>query len=401
MDGKAIFTNNIPGGAFRGYGAPQSAFAAELHISQIAEQLDIDPITIRMQNCLKDGDLLPTQSPLTCGSSLDELIDICARQSGCEKIGDTWSLPEVKNGVHHRSGFGLAIGMKATGYGFGFPEGSTAKVELHGGRKIERVKLYSGAVDVGQGAHTVLVQIAAHELAISPDLIEIFPSDTLTSRDAGAAAASRLTFFAGNAVKLAAQKAMEDWQDENRPAIGDAHWESPPTTSPDPITGACIDNVSYSFAAQGVFVDVDMETGKVLVDKVITIQDVGKAVNPQKIEGQIEGAVVQALGWTLLENFVSKKGIVLSDKLSTYLIPTVLDASLEIESILIERPDPGGPYGVRGVGEVPFIPIAPAVTAAVKDATEIWFNQIPMTPEKVRQNLIVSHSSKIHTEGSN
>jgi len=401
LDAQAVFTNNVPGGAFRGYGTPQAAFAAELQISQVAEKLGIDPITIRKLNCLKDDSLLPTQSTLPGSSSLDELLDICARKSGCEQDGETWRMPEMENDAISCSGFGLAIGIKATGYGFGFPEGSTAKIELHGSVKIEQVKLYTGAVDVGQGAHTVLVQIAAHELNIPPDLVEIYPSDTSTSQDAGAAAASRLTYFAGNAVKLAAQKALKDWQDESRPALGEARWESPPTTSPDPVTGACIDNVSYSFAAQGVFVNVDMETGKINVDKVITVQDVGKAVNPQKIEGQIEGAVVQAVGWTLLENLVSIRGKVQTDTLSTYLIPTVLDAPPKVESFLIERPDPNGPYGVRGVGEVPFIPLAPAVIAAVEHATGIWFNQIPLTPEKVRGKIITSDSSKTHTEKSN
>lgn len=393
LDGTAVFTNNIPGGAFRGYGAPQTAFAAELHISQIAEQLGIDPVTIRLQNCLKDGDLLPTQSPLTSNSSLVELIEVCARQAGYEKSGSSWLLPAIEKLPGRLTGSGFAIGMKATGYGFGFPEGSTAKIELHGGAKIEQAKLYTGAVDVGQGAHTVLVQIAAHELGIQPRLVELIPSDTLLSQDAGAAAASRLTYFAGNAVKLAAEKALADWQDESRPAIGEARWESPATTAPDPETGACLDNVSYSFAAQAVLLNVNMETGKVAVDRVIAAQDVGKAINPIKIEGQIEGAVVQALGWTLIEKFITEDGHALTDNLSTYLIPTAVDIPAHVETILIERPDPLGPHGVRGVGEIPFIPLAPAVIAAIKHATGIWFNQIPLTPEDVHRGICESNSN--------
>jgi CO/xanthine dehydrogenase Mo-binding subunit len=386
LDGSAVFTNNVPGGAFRGYGTPQTAFAAELHISHIAELLGIDPITMRTRNCLKDDSLLPTQSPLTGGSSLVEVIETCARQSGCEKLDHSWRLPQFEQG----SGFGLAIGMKATGYGYGYAEGSTAKIELLGGSQIEQAKLYTGAVDVGQGSHTVLAQIAAHELGIQYDLVEVFPSDTSLSQDAGAAAASRLTYFAGNAVKLAAEKALKDWQDESRPAIGEARWESPPTTAPDPATGACLDNVSYSFAAQGVKVSVDLETGLVHLDEVITVQDVGKAINPKKIEGQIEGAIVQALGWTLMENFISENGLIQTDQLSTYLIPTVLDIPSMVNNVLIERPDPLGPYGVRGVGEIPFIPLAPAILTAIKDATGIWFDHIPLQPEQVHEKI---HSS--------
>jgi CO/xanthine dehydrogenase Mo-binding subunit len=387
LDGRAVFSNNVPGGAFRGYGTPQTAFAAELHITRMGELLGIDPITIRTQNCLQDDSILPTQSKLPGGSSLVELIEICAQRSGCEKIGDIWCMPTIKTKPDSSSGFGFAIGMKATGYGFGYPEGSTAKIVLHGRATIEQAKLFTGAVDVGQGAHTVLIQIAVHELGIQPDQVEICASDTSLSQDAGAAAASRLTYFAGNAVKLAAEKALRDWQDESRPAVGEARWESPATTSPDPETGACIDNVSYSFAAQAVKGEVDLETGLVHLDEVIAAQDVGKAINPKKIEGQIEGAVVQAQGWSLLEDFAVDKGMILADNLRTYLVPTVLDIPNQISSIQIERPDPIGPYGVRGVGEIPFVPLAPAVIAAIKNATGLWFNHLPLKPEELQKQI--------------
>jgi CO/xanthine dehydrogenase Mo-binding subunit len=387
LDGRAVFTNNVPGGAFRGYGTPQTAFAAELHITQMAELLGIDPITIRTKNCLQEDSLLPTGWGLPGGSSLVEIIERCAKQSGCEKTKDKWLLPDFESLPDQRSGFGLAIGMKATGYGFGYPEGSTAKIVLNGGAKIEQAELYTGAVDVGQGAHTVLVQIAAHELGLRPEQVEIIPCDTSLSLDAGAAAASRLTYFAGNAVKLAAEAAMKDWQDESRPAVGEARWVSPVTTAPDPETGACIDNVSYSFAAQAVKVDVDMETGLVRIGEVTAVQNVGKAINPKKIEGQIEGAVVQAQGWALMENFVVDKGRILTDNLRTYLIPTALDIPRRVNNIQIESPDPFGPYGVRGVGEIPFIPLAPAVITAIQDATGIWIDHIPLKPEQVVQKI--------------
>ncbi len=383
LDGKAVFTNNLPGGAFRGYGAPQTAFAAELQISQIAELLGIDPITIRERNCLHDNSSLPTLSILPGKSSLPELIKICAVRSGCKKTKRGWQMPTIEQQHNKYSGFGIALGIKATGYGYGYPEGSEAKIILHGDTTIENAELYTAAVDVGQGSNTVLVQIAAEVLNISTKQIKIFPSDTSLSGDAGATAASRITFFAGNAIKLAAEKALRDWRSKSRPAVGEARWESPATSVPDPTSGACIDNVSYSYAAQSVIVHVDMDTGQVSMDKIIATQDVGRAINPQKIEGQIEGAIVQAMGWTLIENFSTQDGRVISDSLRTYLIPTSMDIPSKVECILIENPDPIGPFGVRGVGEVPFLPLAPATLSAIKDATGYWFNHIPLTPEDI------------------
>lgn len=387
MDGKAVFTNNIPGGAFRGYGAPQAAFAAELQITHLAELLGVDPVTIRLKNCLQDSSIMPTQAPVPGGTNLASLIEVCARESGCKNSKQGWRLPDLKPTTNRRRGFGFAVGMKATGYGYGFPEGSKAKVVLHGKATIEHADVYSAAVDVGQGAHSVLIQIAAHVLGIPFDLIEIHPGDTASSEDSGAAAASRLTYFAGNAVKLAAELALKSWRDENRPAVGDAHWISPPTTAPDPLTGACIDNVSYSYAAQGVIVEVDLETGQVILDTVIATHDPGRAINPQKVEGQIQGAVVQAMGWALLENFVTEQAMIKTNTLSTYLIPTTLDIPAKVKSIQIEKPDPVGPFGVRGVGEIPFIPLAPAVIAAIRDATGIWFNHLPIKPEEVVEKI--------------
>ena len=383
VEGNAVFTNNVPGAAFRGYGTPQTGFAAELHITHMAELLGIDPITMRSRNCLRDDSLLPTQTPFPGESSLAELIDICARESGCQKTQQGWKMPAFEKHSNRRRGFGLAAGMKATGYGYGFPEGSEAKIVLHGGASIERAELYTAAVEVGQGAHTVLVQIAAHVLGIPMEHIELFPSDTLLCGDGGSASASRLTYVAGNAIKSAAEMALQAWHDETRPAVGEAHWSAPATTAPDLVTGACIDNISYSFAVQGVTVEVDMETGIIHLDKVIAVQDVGRAINPKKIEGQIEGSIAQAMGWALLENFVTANGFVLSNTLSTYLVPTSLDTPRQVKSVQIERPDPNGPFGVRGVGEVPFIPLAPAIIMAIKDAIGVWFNHIPVKSEEV------------------
>lgn len=387
LDGRAIYTNNIPGGAFRGYGAPQAAFAAELQIARIAEQLGIDPVTIRQKNCLRAGSCLPTQSTVRAEPNLPRLIETCARESGWIRTGTGWSTPAPGRGPRRRRGFGLAVGMKAVGYGYGFPEGSEAKIILYGGALIDRAELYSAAVDVGQGSHAALIQIAAHVLSLPIEKIRLVASDTALCRDAGAAAASRLTLFAGNAVKLAAEQALQAWQEECRPAVGEAHWEAPATTPPDPETGACIDNISYSFGVQGVEVEVDLETGQVDLKRVVAVHDPGRAVNPAQVQGQIEGAVVQAMGWALLEDFVVQQGRIQSDRLSTYLVPTVRDIPASIQTILIETPDPIGPFGVRGVGEIAFVPLAPAIVCAVHDAAGIWFSRLPLKNEDVLRRL--------------
>ena len=185
----------------------------------------------------------------------------------------------------------------------------------------------------------------------------------------------------------AADLALTRWRDEERPAVAESRYEAPRTTAPDPETGACLNSVSFSYAAQAVVVEVDTETGEVRVERVIAAQDPGRAVNPQQVQGQIEGAVVQAQGWAVMENFIAEGGRVLTDRLSTYLIPTVADIPSRVETHLLEKPDPEGPFGVRGVGEVPFGPLAPAIVCAVHDATGVWFDRLPLTPETVWRGL--------------
>ena len=387
MDARAVYTNNVPGCAFRGFGAPQAMFASELHLTRMAERLGIDPITMRLRNCLRDGARLPTQSIVPGRVSLPELIKACARASGCRESPDGWELPKAQRGAGSRRGYGVAIGMRHSGIGYGFPDASTARVVLFGGAEIERAEVYTAAADVGQGAHTVLAQIAAEALHVPLGKIHMATGDTGSIGEAGTASASRLTIFAGNAVKQAAEKALARWLEEIRPAEGEMRWESPRTTAPDPETGACTEHHSYSYAAEAVEVEVDADTGRVEVKKVVVAQDPGRAVNPQLVQGQIRGAVVQAQGWTLLEDFATRGGYVLTDQLSTYLIPTVADIPEEVRSILLETPDPLGPYGVRGAGEIPFIPLAPAILSAVHDALGIWFNSLPLRAAEVLEGL--------------
>jgi CO/xanthine dehydrogenase Mo-binding subunit len=353
----------------------------------MAERLGIDPVTMRLRNCLRDGARLPTQSVVPGGVSLPELIEACARESGCEETPDGWVMPKAQRGTGKRRGYGLAVAMRHSGIGYGFPDASTARVTLRGEAEIERAEIHTAAADVGQGAHTVLAQIAAEALGIPLGKVQMTTGDTGTIGEAGTASASRLTIFAGNAVKRAAEKALAEWLEEVRPAVGEFRWESPKTTPPDPETGACTEHHSYSYAAEAVEVEVDPDTGEVDLKKVAVAQDPGRAVNPQMLHGQIKGAVVQAQGWALLEDFATQRGYVLTDQFSTYLIPTVADIPEEVKSILLELPDPLGPYGVRGAGEIPFVPLAPAILSAVHDALGIWFDSLPLRPERILQGL--------------
>ena len=392
VDGRAVYTNNIPTGALRGFGVPQAAFASELQMAHLAEALGIDPVTIRLRNCLRDGDLLATGSPAPGGVSVAELLEVCAREAGAIELPTGWRLPDVKQGgsLPHakKRGLGLAVSMKNAGFSFGFPEGSTARVALYGDTAIERAEVHTAAAEVGQGTHSALAQLAAERLGIPMERVSVVASDTADIGDAGPASASRLTFFAGNAVIAAADRALARWRDEDRPAVAEHHYRAPPTTPFDPETGASVNSVSFSYAAQAVEVEVDTETGLVRLERVVAVQDPGRAVNPQQVEGQIEGAVVQAQGWAVMENFITEGGRVLTDRLSTYLIPTVLDVPASVECHLLEKPDPEGPFGVRGVGEAPFGPLAPAIVCAVRDATGVWFDRLPLTPEAVWRGLL-------------
>ena len=384
VDGVAVFTNNIPGCAFRGFGSPQATFAAELQIGHLAEALNLDPITIRLRNCVREGSILATQTEIPPEVSLPELIETCAREIGARSVNDSWQLPPLDTSEpHKRRGLGIAVAMKNSGFGWGFPEGSEARVVLHGGVEIERAEVQTAAADVGQGAHSALAQIAAEALGIPLERVEMVTSDTATSGPSGPSSASRVTMFAGQAVHQAAVEALRHWQNEERPAAGGGWWSAPPTTPPDSATGACHNSISYAYGVQAVDLEVDTETGEIEILNLIAVHDPGRAVNPQQVLGQMHGGIVQAQGWSLTEDFITGGGYVRTNRFSTYLIPTILDAPANIKCIFIEKPDPVGPFGVRGVGEIPILLPAPAIVAAVRNATGVWLDRIPAKPEQV------------------
>ncbi len=398
VDGYAVYTNNIPAGAFRGFGGPQGNFVAEMQMNKLAEALGMDPVEFRLRNVLREGSLMSVGTPVPPGVSIAQVIEETAKAAGWRKGPEGWYRPEDAddtiwphwNGLpkpHIKRGIGFAAGFKNVGFSFGYPENSWAKVKLEGGEEIERAVVYIAGAEVGQGHHTAMLQIAAETLGIAPEKVEMRVSDTAFTESSGSASASRLTFMAGHAVKGAAERALWRWQAGERPVSVEFTYKAPPTTPFDEVTGFAEPNFAYGYVAAAVALEVDTETGEVRVVDVILGNDVGRAVNPQQVEGQIEGGVVQALGWTLIENFIQQDGYVVTDRLSTYLIPTVKDVPVRVRPLILEYADPRGPYGARGMGEMPFLPVAPAVMHAMRHAVGVWYHDFPLTGERVLAGL--------------
>jgi len=390
VDAYDIYTNNVPRGAFRGFGGPQGVYIAEQQVNKLAEALGMDPVELRMRNLAREGSLQTAGTPYPPGVTIREVTTACAEGSGWVLDDDGWRLelkPYNHNTANIRHGIGIACAHKNIGFSFGYPESCTVGIELQGGSEIERAIIRHGASEVGMGAHTAISQMAADALGIPIERVELISTDTAEVEDAGSVSASRMTFFIGNALLEGAAIALEHWQNEERPVKLTHKYLPHQTTRPDPETGQCDPNVSYAYTTQAAEVSVDLETGKVVVEKIICAIDVGKAINPQQVEGQIEGGLVQSVGYAVMENFIEKNGQVLTPSLSTYLIPTSVDVPKELKTIILEIPDPRGPWGARGLGEVMNMCLAPAVAAAVHDATGVWFDEFPLVPERVLRGL--------------
>jgi len=382
VDSYAVYTNNLPNGAFRGFGGPQGAFAAESQMNRLAEKLGIDRVEMRRRNVLTEGAFLSVGTPLPKGVTIGKVVDRCGEEMSRSQVA---KLPSAKS--HLLRGTGFAAAFKNVGFSFGAPERSIATIELRGAGEIEEAILHHAGADVGQGAHTIMVQVAAETLGISVEKVHLIASDTATSEDSGSASASRMTFMAGNSIKGACEMAMEKWRAEERPAVATYTYRPPRTSMFDPQTGKSEPNFAYGYVAQSVTLEVDTETGLIRILEVISCNDVGKAINPLNVKGQIEGGVVQASGYAILENFIQKDGFVLTPWLSSYLIPSVDDIPEQINSVILEYADPLGPYGARGMAEMPFLPLAPAIIDAVHQATGVWFYEFPLTPERVLKGL--------------
>jgi CO/xanthine dehydrogenase Mo-binding subunit len=382
--GEVVYTNNVPSGAFRAFGAPQAQFAAEVMVTRLAHELGIDPIELRRRNIYREGSIEPTQQPLPAGVSALPVLERCVaeartrfgalRRDGLRDETRPWL----------RRGIGIAAGMKNVGYSFGFPEQATATVELRGRGEPEEAVVRVGAADVGQGVHIAMRQIASAVLDVPLDRITLISDDSSEAPNAGSASASRLTLMAGRAVFDAARDALERYR-----ATDDERVETTVQFRPRATTmlaeddGSGIPNFCYAYAAQAVEVEVNTLTGQVRVSRVISVHDVGRAINRQQVEGQIEGCLAQAIGYALLEDLKTRDGVILTPHLSTYLLPTAIDMPDEIVPVIMELADEHGPFGARGVAELPLVPFLAAVSSAVHDATGVWLTEQPFTPERV------------------
>jgi CO/xanthine dehydrogenase Mo-binding subunit len=385
VNGYAVYTNNIPAGAFRGFGAPQAQFASESMVTRLAHTLGLDPAELRRRNIYREGSLEPSQQPLPVGVSALPVLARCVEEAMERLNYGQPSAPIADPTKHHlRRGIGIACGVKNVGYSFGYPDQATAKVDLYGKAELERAVVRIGAAEVGQGTHLALRQIAAETLGLPLAKVAMITDDSDEAPNAGSASASRMTLMGGQAVHRASLAAREQWSGSEEYAASATVQFRPTLTTPlDAETGAGRPNYCYGYAAQAVEVEVNTLTGQVQVLSVISVHDVGRAINRQQVEGQIEGCLAQALGYALLENLQTRDGSILTPYFSTYLLPTVLDMPTAITPVILELADPEGPYGARGVAEMALVPFAPAVAMAIHDATGVWLSQQPMTPERV------------------
>ncbi len=383
--GRTVYTNNCPSGAFRGFGGPQGHFAAEMQVNKLAEVLHMDPIELRRRNVWREGSIIATRSVVPAGCTAADVLETASNHTAIPSSDNEHAFANSMDAGKRTDaiGQGMAMCFKNVGFSLGAPESCHASITLEGGSHIERATVACVGADVGQGAHSAFIQIAADALGLPVDRVDLRMEDTESVGTSGSASASRMTFMAGNAILGAAQKATELWRDEERPVHVDYEFVPRATTAYAPITGESDPNISYGYCAQIADVQVDTETGRVRVRRLVSVNDVGKAVNPQQVEGQVEGAVAQSVGWTLLENFVQRDGHALTTHLSTYLMPTILDVADVVEPVILEIPDPQGPLGARGMAEMPFVPTAAAIGAAIHDATGVWIDELPYTPERV------------------
>jgi CO/xanthine dehydrogenase Mo-binding subunit len=357
-----------------------------MQMNKLADRLGLDPVEIRLKNILSEDKPLPVGTTIPGGVSLEQVIRATAEAAHWQASPSSPSMEKTCGSPLVR-GRSFVVGLKSFGFGFSYQENSWAEVELRGEAEIEAAIVRLAGAEVGQGHHTAMVQIAAETLGLACEKIKLVASDTALTQSSGSASASRLTFMAGKAVKQAAESAWQKWQAEERPALATAIAGAAETSYFAEESGYCLPNFGYGYVAQVVEVTVNTESGFITVERVICADDVGQAINPQQVVGQIEGAIVQAHGYTLLEDFRVEQGRVLTPNFSTYLIPGVYDIPQQIDSLIIEAPHPDGPYGVRGMGEMPFVPYAAAVASAVFAATGVWFDDFPLTPERVLRGL--------------
>ena len=420
IDGIVAYTNNPPCGAMRGFGSVQNCYAHEAQMDKLAAALKMDPVELRMRNALQTGDKLITgqtiDGPVPVAELLKSIAAMPLPASGEGKGGDV-DLTKLPGGVSNtthgegvKRGVGYAVGFKNIGYSEGFKDYSTAKVRLFTKDGKARVEVHTAAAEVGQGLVTVQAQIAGTELGVND--VVVLDADTNVG-SAGSSSASRQTYITGGAVKAASEavrdrviamaraelRAPSGLHVENENVVtgtgklvvplatllGDEVIDEtrefhPRQTFPlDPETGKGDAHMQYAFAAHRAVVDVDTELGLLKVVELATAQDVGKAINPQAVEGQIEGGSAQGLGLAVMEEIQLKDGVIRNASFTDYLLPTILDMP-PVRMDVLELGDPNSPYGLKGVGEPPTISSGPAIAAAVRAATGRPITRVPIRP---------------------
>jgi CO/xanthine dehydrogenase Mo-binding subunit len=388
IESTAVYTNNPPCGAMRGFGAVQTCFAAEAQMDLLAAELGIDPIELRQLNALEPGDRLPTGQLVTGSLPTKEVI----RRAAALPVPPAEDLPRdplrlpggagnTTRGEGVRRGVGFAVGFKNICYSEGFDDFCTARVVL---REDGGAIVHSAAAEVGQGVVGVLLQVARTELGT--DDVTLAPHTTAAVGSAGSASASRMTWMAAGAVRDACRAALEERERQGGGEVDvERVYRHPRTTPLDPETGQITGeraHVALAVAAMRVAVEVDVELGLTRVVWIGTSQDVGTAVNPLAVEGQIEGGTAQGLGLALMEEIVTRDGQILNASFTDYLIPTTLDMPpVDIE--LVEVPEPDAPYGVKGVGEPPTVVSTAAIVSALRDATGRPLRRVPVRPDDI------------------
>ena len=412
--GRTMATNTPPNSAFRGFGAPQVGFAHELQVARIADELDISPAELRRRWAYREGGTTPTGQVLRESVAAHEVLDRAVESADYEGIRELtrqtrairWrQAAEAGSGVtstrvHVASGIGLALGWHGAGFtGRGeINMGSVAGVEL-GDDGV--VRLLVANTEIGQGTNTVLPMIVADVLGVEPSEVELAPIDTSIVPNSGPTVASRTVMIVGGLVSKAAARLREIVEERSGGHFADVYREDARrhgATRIDeryqPATEVDFDEETYTGDAYPAFgwacavakVDVDLDTGEVRVRSVVSADDAGRVIHPLLAEGQIEGGTLQSVGYGTIEEIKLQDGRYLNDRLSTYIIPTSMDAP-RITAILVEKPFSGAPHGAKGIGELPMNVAAPAIVDAIHDAVGVWVTELPATSERVLRAL--------------
>jgi CO/xanthine dehydrogenase Mo-binding subunit len=387
IDGLAVYTNNPPCGAMRGFGAVQTCFATEAQMDKLAAALDIDPVELRLLNALEPGGTLATGQVVTGSLPTREVI----RRAAMMPLPEAEALPRdvvrlpggagnTTRGEGVRRGVGFAVGFKNICYSEGFDDYCTARVVL---AEDGSAQVHCAAAEVGQGVSDVVLHVARLEL--DTDDVTLVDGSTGRVGSAGSSSASRMTWMAAGAVQTACRAALEERERAGGAVDVERVYRHPRTFPLDPETGQVTDgqaHVALALAAMRVVVEVDVDLGLTRVVWIGTAQDVGNALNRIAVEGQIEGGTAQGLGLALMEEIQTRDGVITNASFTDYLIPTFLDMP-PVESELVEDPEPDAPYGVKGVGEPPTVVSTAAIVAALRDATGRELTRVPVRPDDI------------------